>query len=114
MNNKKKELKTSYAGRKRFLLIVHALELCLFVAGVSIVYCNANFKKGIQWLNSEIYEESPAFDALFESEATELMRYVRYRDVFEYGGELDTDNEIFAYSTGSGEAVSYTHLIAVA
>ena len=52
MNNKKKELKTSYAGRKRFMLIVHALALCLFVAGVSIVYCNANFKKGIQWLNS--------------------------------------------------------------
>lgn len=108
MNNKKKELKTSYAGRKRFLLIVHALALCLFVAGVSIVYCNANFKKGIQWLNSEIYEESPAFDALFESEATELMRYVRYRDVFEYGGELDTDNEIFAYSTGSGEEIIWT------
>lgn len=103
-----KNLKKRFYSRKRLLLIIHAVTFCVFVAGVSMVYCNAGFRQGLRWLNSEVYEESPSFDALLRDEIAEILRYVRYRDVFESGGEVDPDNEVFAYSTGSGEELIWT------
>ena len=73
-----------------------------------MIYCNANFKKGLQWMNSETYEESPAFNALLAEETAEILNYVRYRDVFESGGEVDYDNEVFAFSTGAGNEEIWT------
>ena len=107
MKNEKKK-SGSLAVQKRILLIIHLAVFSVFVAGVSMIYCNANFKKGLQWMNSETYEESPAFNALLAEETAEILNYVRYRDVFESGGEVDYDNEVFAYSTGAGNEEIWT------
>ena len=76
MKNEKKQ-HGSLAVQKRILLIIHLAVFSVFVAGVSMIYCNANFKKGLQWMNSETYEESPAFNALLAEETTEILNYVR-------------------------------------
>ncbi|MBQ7534765.1 MAG: HAMP domain-containing histidine kinase [Stomatobaculum sp.] len=94
--------------QKLILLVIHLAALAVFVAGVSMIYCNANFKKGLQWMNSVSYEESPAFNTLLAEETAEILNYVRYRDVFETGGEMDYDNEVFAYSTGAGDEEIWT------
>ncbi len=108
MKKAKQKRHYSYAAQKLILLILHLAAFSVFVAGVSMIYCNANFKKGIRWMNSERYEESPAFNTLLADETEEILNYVRYRDVFETGGEVDFDNEVFAYSTGSGEEEIWT------
>ena len=105
---KEKKQHGSLAARKLILLILHLAAFSVFVAGVSLIYCNTNFKKGLRWMNSETYEESPAFNHLLYEETAEILDYVRYRDVFESGGELDYDNEVFAYSTGSGDEEIWT------
>ena len=107
MKNEKKQ-HGSLAVQKRILLVIHLAVFSIFVAGVSMIYCNANFKKGLQWMNSETYEESPAFNALLREETADILNYVRYRDVFESGGEVDYDNEVFAYSTGAGDEEIWT------
>ena len=107
MKNEKKK-SGSLAVQKQILLIIHLAVFSVFVAGVSMIYCNANFKKGLRWMNSETYEESPAFNTLLKEETAEILNYVRYRDVFEIGGEVDYDNEVFAYSTGAGNEEIWT------
>ena len=47
--------------RKGLLWLTHGIFLLLFVVGISLLYCNENFKKGFFWMNSEKYENSPAF-----------------------------------------------------
>ena len=105
---KEKKQHGSLAAQKLILLILHLAAFSVFVAGVSVIYCNANFKKGLRWMNSETYEESPAFNHLLSVETAEILDYVRYRDVFESGGEVDYDNEVFAYSTGAGDEEIWT------
>ena len=90
------------------LLTLHLLALLVFVAGVSLIYCNVNFKKGFLWMDEEAYEDSPAFTELLTRETAQILNYVKYRDVFESGGEVDPDNEVFAFSTGTGEEQIWT------
>ena len=97
-----------FALKKVFIIIVHLLSLALFVAGVSLIYCNENFKKGIRWMNTESFEDSPAFSDLFESTTKSLFDYVRYRDVFETKGKLDTSKEMFNFDISPGTEQSYT------
>jgi len=103
-NNSKK----SCTLRKAFLLILHLAALLIFVAGVSFIYCNDNFKKGMTWMNSETYEDSPAFSALFEKDTSVLFDYIRYRDVFETNGELDMEKEMFNFEVSQGTEQVYT------
>ena len=91
-----------YTLRKYLTVVLHLIAFTVFVAGVSIIYCNDNFKKGLGWINAEAYEDSPAFTAQLEQSTEEILQYVRYRDVFETGGEVDPDNEVFAFNTGDG------------
>ena len=93
---------SGYSIRKGLVLVLHLIVFSIFVAGVSIIYCNDNFKKGLGWINAEAYEDSPAFTAQLTESAEEILRYVRYRDVFDIGGEVDPDNEVFAFNTGDG------------
>ncbi len=91
-----------YTVRKYLTFLLHLIFFAVFVAGVSIIYCNDNFKKGLGWINAESYEDSPAFTAQLNESEEEILRYVRYRDVFEIGGEVDPDNEVFAFNTSDG------------
>lgn len=108
MKEKKGSAEQRCAVRKAAAFLIHAVAFCILVAGVSMIYCNVNFKKGLTWMNSEVFEDSPSFDALLTDKVREIMDYVRYRDVFETGGEVDTDNEVFAYATGDGDEEIWT------
>lgn len=94
--------------RKRILFFIHCVSFCLFVAAVCIIYDNGSLKRGLQRMDSEHYEDSLSFDNLFAEETEEMLRYVRYRDVFESAGEVDPDNPVFAYSDETGEEIIWT------
>ena len=97
-----------YQASKTLLFLLHLLALMVFVSGVSMIYCNDNFKKGFLWMDQEAYEDSPAFTDLLTRETAQILNYVKYRDVFESGGEVDPDNEVFAFSTGTGDEQIWT------
>lgn len=99
---KEKNPVRGYAALKWVMLALHLLAFACFVAGVSLIYCNANFKKGFFWMDEEAYEDSPAFSSVLEEQVDELFNYIRYRDVFQSAGELDPDSDLFALSTGTG------------
>lgn len=105
---KNKNPRFRYALKKTVLIILHLLALTAFVAGVSLIYCNENFKKGIRWMNSESYEDSPAFSTCLENDIESIFDYIRYRDVFETNGKLDTQKEMFSINITPGTEQIYT------
>jgi len=106
--SKNKNPRFRFALKKTILAILHILALAVFVTGVSLIYCNDNFKKGLIWMNSETYEDSPAFAELLGDDTDSLFDYIRYRDVFETDGKLDTEKEMFSFDVTPGTEQTYT------
>lgn len=88
--------------QKTFLLILHLLALLLFLSDICFLYGNFGLREGLDWVNSEHYEDLSVSEALFRDRVQQLPGRVRCRDVFGTGGKFDADNEVFSYSGGNG------------
>ena len=87
--------------RKGLLWLTHGIFLLLFVVGISLLYCNENFKKGFFWMNSEKYENSPAFMEQLESDINMIFDYTALQMVFETEGVFDARTNIFGIHMGN-------------
>ena len=90
------------------LTLLHLIAFIVFIAGISMLYTNDNFKKGLSWMNSETYENSPAFMAQFESDINDIFSYVKYKNAFEGNGTFSLDSEIFSINIAPGKDPVYT------
>lgn len=93
---------------KAVLILLHFIAFACFVAGVSLLYTNDNFKKGIGWVNSEVYEDSLAFSNQMEQDIEDIFHYIQLRDVFESEGSLNIHSDMFNINIGPGDDRSYT------
>lgn len=93
---------------KYILILLNLIGLTVFVSGISIMYTNDNFQKGVNWFNSEKYEDSAKFLSLVENDIDSIFDYERYRDIFEKNGKFDEDAEIFSINDGPNLDVNYT------
>ena len=84
------------------------MAFALFVIGISIIYCNDNFNKGLLWLNSENYDDSPAFMKQVDSDISLLFSYAELKDVFETDGKFDINKKIFGLNMGPSNDVDFT------
>lgn len=100
--------KGKYAIRKIILVILNALAVISFMASVSMLYSNANFKAGITNLNTQAYEDSPAFVEQFGQDIQYAFDYINNKDTFETDGKFDPDKIILNISDGPIEDVEYT------
>lgn len=94
--------------QKTGLTLLHLAAFILFIAGISLLYTNNNFKKGLSWMNSETYENSPAFMAQFESDINDIFAYIKYKNAFEENGVFSLDSEIFSINISPGKDPVYT------
>ena len=98
----------SYAIKKTILIILNALAVIMFMASVTMLYSNANFKLGITNLNTERYEDSPAFDTQVAQDIQYAFDYIENRDTFETGGKFDSNKTIISVSEGPLGDTEYT------
>ncbi len=101
--------------KKQLVLFLHLLFLGLSFTGVTFVVFNANYGRGLDWIQEESYADTHHFSAQLEEDVENIFKYVRYKDLLELDGEVNLDAEMFcvAYSSGNtkiytlSEAVSY-------
>ena len=98
----------SRAKLKIWAVVLHLTAFALFVIGISIIYCNDNFNKGLLWLNSENYDDSPAFMNQVDSDISLLFSYAELKDVFETDGKFDINKKIFGLNIGPSNDVDFT------
>lgn len=96
------EERNRYQRKKIFLTVLHMLFLVVTAAGISAMYLNSDYGKGISWVYDEVYEDSPQFATRLEQDIEKIFTYVGYRDVFETDGKLDMDRTIVGISDGPG------------
>lgn len=91
-----------FRRRKQALTALHVIFVLIAVAGISAMYLNANYGKGIKWIYNEAYEDSDSFCSQLQGDINKLFTYVGYRDMFETNGELDMHKPIVVYTDGPG------------
>ena len=96
------EERNRYQRKKIFLTVMHVLFLVVTAAGISAMYLNSDYGKGISWVYDEVYEDSPQFSTRLEQDIEKIFSYVGYRDVFETDGKLDMERTIVGISDGPG------------
>ena len=104
------EERNRYQRKKIFLTVMHVLFLVVTAAGISAMYLNSDYGKGISWVYDEVYEDSPQFSTRLEQDIEKIFSYVGYRDVFETDGKLDMERTIVGISDGPGLSEELTQI----
>lgn len=94
--------------KKHFLLLLHGLFLCLFLAGISFIYFNENYGRGLSWIHEESYADTLSFTEQLESDVEMIFKYVKYKDLFETDGTLDYNKDMVCVTFTSGKTMIYT------
>ena len=56
------------ALKKQTALLVHLLFLCLFLVGMTFIYFNENYGRGLSWVQEESYADTFSFTEQLESD----------------------------------------------
>lgn len=94
--------------KKQFLLLLHAAFLMLFLWGVSFIYFNENYGRGVKWIREESYADTLPFTEQLEADVEMIFKYVKYKDLFETDGKLDYNKDMVCVTFSSGRSVIYT------
>ena len=88
--------------------LVHVLFLCLFLAGITFIYFNENYGRGLNWVQEETYADTLSCTQQLESDVEMIFKYVNYKDLLEEDGELNMDADMVCVTFSSGRTVIYT------
>ena len=72
------------------------------------MYLNSNYGRGLDWIKTETFEQSPDFSKKVQADITNIFDYVQYQDIFEVNGEVDYSQVVLEVTTGPGGEKSYT------
>ena len=92
--------RVEFQHRKILLTVIHIVFLLMGASGISAMYFNSNYGRGITWVYDQTYEESGRFTAQLDADVEKIFAYVSYRDMFETDGKLDMDKVIIWYTQG--------------
>ena len=93
---------------KLWASILHLIAFIFFVTGISIIFCNENFNKGLLWMNAENYDDSPLFMSQVDSDISLLFSYANLKNIFETDGKFDINKDIFGLNMGPSNDVDFT------
>lgn len=96
------EERRRFRRKKQCLTVAHIFFLMIAVLGISAMYLNSNYGKGIKWIYEEAYEDSPKFTDQLTADIEHIFTYVGYKDMFETNGVLDMNKVIVGISNGPG------------
>lgn len=92
---------------KRFVAFIHILFACVTLVGIGFMYLNSNYGRGLDWIESETYEQSPDFNKKVQSDISNIFDYIQYQELFETGGKVDFTKPMLEITSSKGD-VSYT------
>lgn len=107
-SNMKNHPRRSYTIKKIILVLINALAVFSFMASVTMLYSNSNFKAGVNNLNNKEYEDSPAFVDQFSQDIQYAFDYINNKDTFETDGVFDSDKIIMSINDGPIEDEEYS------
>ena len=87
---------------KVLLSVFHVIFLVITLAGISAMYLNGGYGKGIRWIYDETYEDSNAFCSQLGIDISNIFTYIGYKDMFETNGVLDMHKNIVRITDGPG------------
>ena len=87
---------------KRLVGFLHFLFACVTLVGIGFMYLNSNYGRGLDWIKTETFEQSPDFSKKVQADITNIFDYVQYQDIFESNGEVDYSQVVLEVTTGSG------------
>ena len=87
---------------KVLLSVLHVIFLVITLAGISAMYLNGGYGKGIRWIYDETYEDSNAFCSQLGIDISNIFTYIGYKDMFETNGVLDMHKNIVRITDGPG------------
>ena len=88
------EERIRFRRKKQVLTLAHIFFVLIAVFGISAMYLNSNYGKGIKWVFEEAYEDSPQFTSQLSSDIGRIFTYVGYKGMFETDGVLDMNKVI--------------------
>ena len=53
------------------------------LVGIGFMYLNSNYGRGLDWIKTETFEQSPDFSKKVQADITNIFYYVQYQDIFE-------------------------------
>ena len=68
---------------KRLVGFLHFLFACVTLVGIGFMYLNSNYGRGLDWIKTETFEQSPDFSKKVQADITNIFDYVQYQDIFE-------------------------------
>lgn len=75
---------------------------CVTLVGIGFMYLNSNYGRGLDWIKTETFEQSPDFSKKVQADITNIFDYVQYQDIFESNGEVDYSQVVLEVTTGPG------------
>ena len=85
---------------KRLVGFLHFLFACVTLVGIGFMYLNSNYGRGLDWIKTETFEQSPDFSKKVQADITNIFDYVQYQDIFESNGEVDYSQVVLEVTTG--------------
>ena len=94
--------------KKQTAFLLHLLFLCLFLVGITYIYFNDNYGRGLSWVQEESYADTYSFTEQLETDVEMIFKYVNYKDLLEENGELNYDASMVCLTFSSGRTIIYT------
>ena len=66
--------KRKFRRRKLILTLFHIIFVAMSVFGISAMYLNSNYGKGVKWIYEDAYEDSAQFDKQLTEDRSEERR----------------------------------------
>ena len=100
--------KTPTPFLKRLVGFLHIIFACITLFGIGFMYLNSNYGRGLDWLESETFEQSPDFNKKVQDDIANIFNYIKYQEYFETNGEVDYSKIVLEVTSGPGGDKSYT------
>ena len=88
--------------QKVVLSLLSVIFLAMALAGISAMYLNGGYGRGISWVYEETYEDSDTFSMKLGKDIENIFTYIGYKDLFETNGQLDMSKPIVRLTDGPG------------
>lgn len=98
--------KTSFF--KRLIGFLHFIFACVTLLGIGFMYLNSNYGRGLAWLKTETFEQSPDFNKKIQADITSVFDYIKYQEIFETNGQVDYTKNVLEVTSGPGGDKTYT------
>ena len=93
---------------KRFISLLHVVFACITLVGIGFMYLNSNYGRGLDWIKTETFEQSPDFNKKVQNDISNIFNYVRFREYFETNGEINYSKTVLEVTSGPGGDKTYT------